>query len=84
MSYRLAYMRRMEPTLFKRELLRLGGELDAIPRSDLGVELLPSTGNVRAAAREWSSKLPLLIVRANHATHVRFSRLFRHHIALCG
>ena len=69
MSYNPAYMRRMEPTLYKWELLRLGREFNAILFSDLDVELLPSTVNVRAAAREWLSKLPSLIVRANHATH---------------
>ena len=64
MSYNSAYMRRMEPTIFKWELMRLGSKYDAILFSDIDVDLLPSAVDTAMAANEWMVRLPRVFAHA--------------------
>jgi hypothetical protein len=61
------YMRRMQVTIHKWELLRLGEAYDAILFTDLDVDVMPSHADAAAVAREWSTHLPPLAARRGRA-----------------
>ena len=64
MSYGPKKFAYMAVCLWKWELLRLGGEYDALLYADLDFDLLPASLHAAAVAAQWAVSLPRLAAQA--------------------